>query len=259
MSEPEANSPYRVQLDIFDGPLDLLLHLCRKQEVDIRDISISTVTEQYLQYLELMKRLNLEVAGAYLATAAKLCHIKSVALLPREVTGEEGELGPDPREDLIRQLLDYQRYKEAAGNLARGRLLDRDTFEAPRSETTTDEGERPIEGSLFVMLEALRDLLAERGDADGEHCVEVTRYTVADRMRAVVERMLDHRRMEFRELFDESSNREQILITFLALLEMVRMQLLTVVQEAYLDPIQLQLNYRGTIDDLPVPGEEETP
>jgi len=256
---PDATSPYRVQLDIFDGPLDLLLHLCRKQEVDIRDISIATVTDQYLQYLDLMKRLNLEVAGAYLATAANLCHIKSLALLPREVTGEEGEQGPDPREDLIRQLLEYQRYKEAAGSLAKRTLLDRDTFEAPAQDTEVDDGERPIEGSLFAMLEALRDLLAERGDPDNEHRVEVTRYTIADRMRAVVERMRYQRKMDFKELFDASSSREQILTTFLALLEMVRMQLLTVVQEAYLDPIQLRLDYRGTIDDLPVPGEEESP
>ena len=247
---------YRVRLEIFDGPLDLLLHLCRKQEVDARDIPIAEVTEQYLRYLDLMKELDLEVAGSYLAMAATLCYIKSQLILPvaRDVD-DPSEEGPDPQQELIRRLLEYERYREAAGALIGGEILDRDTFEAMRIQEPEEQADRPVEGNLFGLLDALAELLARRGQPMAEHRVSVTRFTVADQMRAVVSRLRDRPRMVFEELFDPRADREEVLVTFLALLEMVRMRYVSIMQSAHLEPIRLRLNYVGTPEDLPVPGQ----
>src|SRR5262245_40897897 len=127
--KPQASSLlfYRVKLDVFEGPLDLLLHLVKKDEVDLTDIPIAKITDQYMGYLELFQQLDLDVAGEYLVMAATLLHLKSRTLLPHEETLEEEE-GDDPRADLVRQLLEYQRFKEAAEMLNRRDLLERDVF-----------------------------------------------------------------------------------------------------------------------------------
>ena len=247
---------YRVRLDFFDGPLDLLLHLCRKQEVDIRDIPIAAVTEQYLQYMDLMKQLNLEMAGAYLAMAAMLCHIKSQVLLPRVTLEGDDDEGPDPRFDLIQQLLEYERYREAADRLTIRPILDRDTFDAEPQVEQDEASERPVEGNLFMLLDALRDLLGRRGAPPLEHPVSVTRFSIGGRMREVVRKLRTRRRLTFGQLFGEVLDREEILVTFLALLEMVKMHYVSIRQGGHLEPIKLQLNYVGSPEDLPVPGEE---
>ncbi len=248
---------YRVRLDVFEGPLDLLLHLCRKQSVDIREIPVARVIDQYLAYLDLMKELNLEVAGTFLAMAATLCQIKSHMLLPRPELADEGDEGPDPAADLIRRLVEYEQFKEAAAALRRQPVLDRDTFEPVGPPAEEDAEQRPVEGNLFGLLDALRQLLEERDRAPGEHNVALSRYSVADRMRELVRRVGDRRDAEFGELFDADTSREEVLVTFLALLEMIRLQLMRVRQEDHLGEIRLRLQYRGTPEDLPVPGEEE--
>ena len=253
--EGDHEGEYRVRLDIFDGPLDLLLHLCRRQEVDVRDISISLVTEQYLQYLDLLEQLNLEVAGAYLAMAAMLCHIKSQVLLPRPTLEGDEDEGPDPRLDLIQQLLEYERYREAADQLTTRPILDRDTFDAEPQVEQDEASERPVEGNLFMLLDALRELLGRRGAPPLEHRVSVTRFTIGGRMREVVRVMRRRPRVCFLDLFADAPDREEILVTFLALLEMVRMRYVSIEQGGHLEPIELRLNYVGSPEDLPVPGE----
>ncbi len=253
----EVEDSYRVHLDVFDGPLDLLLHLCRRQSLDVREISVTTVIDQYLAYLDLMKELNLELAGTFLAMAATLCQIKSHLLLPRPELEQEGDEGPDPAADLIRRLVEYERFKVAADALRARHVLDRDAFEPQRRAVDEHGDARPGEGSLFAMLDALRELLANRGAADAEHKVAVSRFSIADQMRSVVRRMAGSRSTRFDELFDDSATREEILVTFLALLEMIRMQLLRVRQRDHLGEIRLRLEYQGTPEELPVPGEEE--
>lgn len=254
-----SSDVYRVRLDVFDGPLDLLLHLCRRQEVDIRDIPIAEVTEQYLRYLDLMQELNLEVAGSYLAMAATLCHVKSLMILPVAEPDGEDEEGPDPRKDLIRRLLEYEGYREAAERLVGGEILDRDTFEPLGMVDKEEPADRPVEGNLFLLLDALQDLLDRRKARPAEHRVAVTRFSVAGRMKAVVARMREHPRLAFTDLFDRRADREEILVTFLALLEMVRLRYVSIVQQEHLRPIRLRLNYVGPPEDLPVPGEEAGP
>jgi len=251
-----SDEAYRVRLDVFDGPLDLLLHLCRRQEVDVRDIAIAEVTDQYLRYLDLMRELNLEVAGSYLAMAATLCHVKSLMILPVAEPDDEGEEGPDPRKDLIRRLLEYEGYREAADALAEGEILDRDTFEPAGWVEEQAPQDRPVEGNLFLLLDALQDLLDRRKALPAEHRVLVTRFTVADRMKAVVARMRERPRLTFPDLFEVGADREEILVTFLALLEMVRLRYVSIVQRDHLETIELALNYVGSADELPMPGEE---
>ncbi len=248
---------YRVLLDVFEGPLDLLLHLCRKQSLDIREIPVATVIDQYLAYLDLMKELNLEVAGTFLAMAATLCQIKSHMLLPRPDALEEGDDGPDPAADLIRRLMEYEQFKHAAAALRRQPVLDRDTFEPVRSSEEEDAAQRPVEGNLFGLLDALRQLLEDRHRAPGEHKVAVSRFSLADRMRELVRRVGDRGDAACLELVEADASREEILVTFLALLEMIRIQLMQVRQQDHLGEIRLQLLYEGTPEDLPIPGGEE--
>ena len=155
--------PCRVKLEVFEGPLDLLLHLIKKNEVQITDIPIATITDQYLAVLEDLPELNLDGAGEYLVMAATLTYIKSRMLLPPD-PDEEGEAEEDPRAELVQQLLEYQRYREAAADLASRRLLERDVFaargEPDPGEDPADPRPRVRDASLADLLDALRDVLS---------------------------------------------------------------------------------------------------
>ncbi|HNQ01563.1 MAG TPA: segregation/condensation protein A, partial [Syntrophales bacterium] len=173
---------YEVKLDIFEGPLDLLLYLIRKNEIDIYNIPMALITEQYLEHLEMMKALNLDLAGEYLVLAATLIHIKSRMLLPVE----EGPAGPeeeqDPRAELVRQLLEYQAFKEAALSLDRRRMLDRDVFKrvVPVDEVPDEPEEAMMEVSLFELIEAFKQVV---GRLDKEDLLEIDteRISLSDR------------------------------------------------------------------------------
>ena len=157
----EDRSPYTVRLEMFEGPLDLLLHLIQKNELDITNIPIALITEQYLEYLQLIKELNLDIAGEYLLMASTLLHIKSRILLPSS-TQEEEEAGEDPRAELVRRLLEYQKYKIAAGDLERRPILDRDVFVRLILPEPEAEQEEKVEATLFELLEAFRGKVEER-------------------------------------------------------------------------------------------------
>lgn len=231
----------QVQLEIFEGPLDLLLHLIKKNEVNVADIPIATITEQYLSTLELMQSLNLDVAGEFLVMAATLIHIKSRMLLPPgEEDNEDEEEGNDPREELIRQLLEYQRYKEAAEDLERREILRRDVFarspEAPEeSETVAFE-----EVSLFDLLSALRRVL-ERLPKEAVHEVTLERISVRDRMKLLLDQLHQKGRVVFQSLFENATSRLEVVVTFLAMLELVRLRAIRVGQEERAGPIVIDL------------------
>ncbi len=169
---------YEIKLDIFEGPLDLLLYLIRKNEIDIYNIPIALITEQYLEYLDMMRSLNLDLAGEYLVLAATLIHIKSKLLLPPAEGEEEEEEGEDPRAELVQQLLEYQAFKEAALSLETRPLLDRDVFTrgAPAEEPAAaeEEEEAMIEVGVFELVQAFRRIIAGldrpggSGDRHGE-------------------------------------------------------------------------------------------
>lgn len=233
---------YRVKLNLFEGPLDLLLYLIRKNELNIYDIPISAITEQYLQYIKMMKGLNLDIASEYLVMAATLTQIKSRMLLP---TPEEGEAEEeDPRAELIRQLLEYQKYKEAADTLISREILGRDTFVRSMKEEEILEPEGPgVEASLFELLDAFRSVLKKAADANaGEEVLsleDVSQYRIslAQRMDEVllllgkaIEKYPVEQGIPFEELFEGRMTRGFIIATFLSLLELIRQKLVRIFQ-----------------------------
>ncbi|MCA1960939.1 MAG: segregation/condensation protein A [Desulfomonile sp.] len=223
---------YEVKLDIFEGPLDLLLHLIHRNEVSITDIPIALITRQYLETIELMKSLNLDVAGEYLVMASYLTHIKSQMLLPVPEEEEGEKPGEDPRAELVAHLLEYQRYKEAAENLAARPVLDRDVF--TRDDTESDIGAspdmRPLDVSLTDLLLAFRDVLARTSRRDLLE-IEPDRLSIRDKIHEILSRLKDADCITFQSLFAEQADRHDLLVTFLALLEVVKLRLVRVHQD----------------------------
>jgi segregation and condensation protein A len=227
-------SPYAVKLALFEGPLDLLLHLIRENEVEITDIPIALISEQYLATLEAIHDLDLDVAGEFLLMAATLAWIKSRMLLPPDGLDRDGE-APDPRAELVARLLEYQRFKEVAGELASRRWLGRDVFEAQVAPLEPrPESEREVEAGLFELLEAYRRVLARAGPSATPHEVEVESVTVRERMRVVMEQLELRPSLEFTECLLTSeggpASRPVFVATFLAILELSRLAALRIYQ-----------------------------
>ncbi len=235
----EEKSPYTVRLEMFEGPLDLLLHLIHKNEMDITNIPIAVITEQYLEYLKLMKVLNLDIAGEYLLMASTLLHIKSKMLLPTPY-GEEDEEGEDPRAELVRKLLEYQKYKNAAAELERRPMLDRDVFiRLALVDDAEPKEEARIEVNLFELLEAFRQIL-ERTKPEVFHEVILDRVTVEEKVQEILSLLQREKRsMAFHLLFPEQASRRVIIVTFLAILELVKMKWVRIFQPAPFETIRI--------------------
>jgi segregation and condensation protein A len=230
----------RVQLEIFEGPLDLLLHLIKKNEVSITDIPIATITEQYLATLELMQNLSLDVAGEFLVMAATLIHIKSRMLLPpSEDTEEEEEGGADPRAELVGRLIEYQRFKDVAAQLEQREILTRDVF--ARTAAPVEEAAFPgfREVSVFELLSALRRVL-ERLPKDNVHEVTLDKITVREKMTLLLDTLRAQGQVLFEALFSAAQSRMEVIVTFLAMLELVRVRAVRIFQEPLGGPITIQ-------------------
>jgi segregation and condensation protein A len=235
-----VTAPCTVKLPIFEGPLDLLLHLIKRNEVQVTDIPISAITDQYLALLEELPELNLDGAGEYLVMAATLQYIKSRMLLP---AAEDEETEEDPRAELVQQLLEYQRFREVAVGLGERPLLARDVFvhagEAPEPDLP-GEGALVRDASLGDLLDALRVVLA-RIRLPQAH--EVGQEPIS--LQACVERILGQfvlaARIEFASLFADGTDRPTVIVTFLALLELIRLRVVRARQAERFGPIMLEL------------------
>jgi segregation and condensation protein A len=229
----DETTNYAIKLDIFEGPLDLLLYLIKKNEIDIYNIPVALVTEQYLQYLKIIKSLNLDLAGEYLVMASTLIHIKSRMLLPvpEEPTDEEAE--EDPRAELVKQLLEYQSFKEAAADLQKRPLLERDVF--TRSAPITDESEKAneddelMEVSIFELIEAFHRLVL-RTDKKELLEIDLEKISITDIINDVMERLTREKNLTFEELLGEKIDRRRIIYTFLAILELIKMKMVKAYQ-----------------------------
>ena len=227
--------PYRVRLDLFEGPLDLLLHLIKKNEVDITDIPIAVITDQYLAYLDMLQEMNLDVAGEFLVMAATLMNIKSRCLLPESESeaGDEEEEG-DPRAELVRRLRDYQRFREAGLELGRRTILARDVFPRPRGglpDDLTQKGALELRDvSLGVLLDAFREIM-RRTLVPHVHEVMPEGLTIRDCVGPILSRLRATRRAGFETLFPEGASRHRVIVTFLALLELMRLGVVRAYQE----------------------------
>ncbi|MDJ0766159.1 MAG: segregation/condensation protein A [Myxococcota bacterium] len=230
MQQLSREAQYLVKLDVFEGPLDLLLHLIRKHELNIFDIPIAFITSKYLEYLDLMKQLNLDLASEYLDMASTLVLIKSRMLLPAESSPEDElvEDGPDPREALIRQLLEYQKYKSAAMELAKRPMLGRDSFPRGASESISVDRDLVTPG-LFALLEAFQSVIA-KASPESAHEISVTRISVSDRINQLIDQLRRTSRITFVEFFKDQVTRGDMVVTFLSILEMVRLGLIRIHQ-----------------------------
>ncbi len=233
---------YEIKLDIFEGPLDLLLYLIRKNEIDIYNIPVALITEQYLEHLEKLRSLNLDLAGEYLVLAATLIHIKSKMLLP--VPEEEaGEEEPDPRAELVQQLLEYQAFKEAALALQGRPLLERDVFKkgAPESRPHGEgEEEALVEVSLFELVEAFQHVISA---LDKEELLEIDmeKISLADRINEIMERLAQEKDLTFAGLLGERTDRRNIVYTFLAILELMKLRMIKAYQAGSFGVIRIFL------------------
>jgi len=236
-----ATVDYKVKLDAFEGPLDLLLHLVKTNEVDIYHLPIATITDQYLAYVEMFQELDLDVAGEYLVMAATLMYLKSRLLLPAD-EGDEEEDGEDPAVDLVRQLAEYQRYREVADELRDRARLGRDVFRREPSPPDASDADDPgfQQVGLDRLFEALRRVLS-RAAARMPHEVSGEAYSVADAVRTMVGKLRAAERTTFAELFSPDAARGLIIATFVGLLELIKMGIIQAEQRLNGDEIYLRL------------------
>jgi segregation and condensation protein A len=257
-SSPDA---YQVKLDTFEGPLDLLLHLIRKNEVNIYDIPISLITEQYLGYIGLMEELNLDVAGEFLVMAATLIHMKSRTLLPRPPSAhEDAGLEEDPREALVRRLLEHQKYKAAAELLHERETVRSAQFMRPDASVAAVAGEEfepELEVDLFSLLAAFRGVL-ERANRRPHMVLPPEQISIEDRISQLLARLSETEACGFEDLFDDGDgSRAFIVVTFLALLEMIRLKLIRVFQSGALGAIRVYKRARPADAPHPIGDPED--
>ena len=235
----EPKEPCVIKISLFEGPLDLLLHLIKKNEMDIYDIKVAAITDQYIEYLELMKELNLEVAGDYLVIAAELSLIKSKMLLPKPVIEEDEE---DPRAELVRRLLEYQVYKDAASDLLGGDVLGRDVFKRePGAEAEDIEEEvELVPVNLWSLIEAFREFYDRRKELWAEDLAFIAEeITLEEKIEHVVNRLREHGKISFELLLSNCESKFDLVITFLSILELVRVDTVQIARESPESPIIL--------------------
>jgi len=235
---------YKVNLEIFEGPLDLLLYLIKKDEFNIEDIPISAITKQYLQYMDLMRMLDLDIAGEFLVMAATLMHIKSKILLPPEDTEEE-KSEEDPREELVKKLLEYRKFKEAAEQLKARETQQKEVFSRPAArqpiEDNGREDEPYFEASIFDLLSAFSKILKEVPKNKFYELVK-DEVTVSEKIHEIFHILVKKPVIYFLELFGKARNKIDIIATFLALLELIRMKEVKVRQDKIFGDIKIIRN-----------------
>ncbi|MBL8601833.1 MAG: segregation/condensation protein A [Myxococcales bacterium] len=237
----------QLELPEFEGPLDLLLHLIQKHELDIFDIPVAFVTERYLEYIAMMQALDLDIAAEYLLMAATLAHIKSKMLLPNEpaddasADGEaDGEV-EDPRAELVRRLLEYQKFRAAAEDLAARGVAGRDVFPRGMPVAVETDAVAPLaELPVFSLLDAFKKLL-ERRKLNIAHEVTTERVSIAERINEIVGSLRERRSARFDELFEGVHSTLDVVVTFLALLEMTRLRMTRLYQTDAFEPLHITL------------------
>ncbi|MBF0569477.1 MAG: segregation/condensation protein A [Candidatus Omnitrophica bacterium] len=235
---------YKFQLDVFEGPLDLLLYLIKKDELNIYDIPVVQITEQFMQYIEMMKVLDLDGIGDFLVMAATLLQIKSRMLLPPDPNAAPEET--DPRVDLVRRLEEYQRMKEAAEELRlraekRADLFSRRIDEEATQEMREDAKEVYFEANLFDLITALSKALRNKPDK-GEYEVVREEFTVEQKVHTILHLLVDRQRFGLDELFERARNKMEVIVTFMAVLELCRLKELVVVQKRLFSDIEVMRN-----------------
>ena len=236
-----SNQDYKVKLEVFEGPLDLLWYLIKREEVDIYDVSLERITQQYLEFMEAFKALDLELAGEFIVMAANLIYIKSRTLLPVSVQPPEDEAEEeDPRWELVRQLIEYKKFKDAAAQL-HDREVAREALFSRVSEAQNALPERPLgEVSVFDLINAFNGILKRLNQKEDLREIFEENFTVSDKIELVLKLLSSGVPMLFTELFSGVASRAEIVVTFLAILELIRVKQVSAVQEVAFGEIMLR-------------------
>ena len=235
-------SEYKVKFEVFEGPLDLLLYLIKKEEVDIYEVNLTRLATQFIEYIETLRLLDLEIAGEFLVMAATLMHIKSRELLPvdQQVQTEGEDDGEDPRWELIRQLVEYKKFKDAAGQLAE--LEERQESVFPRVPATLEfetEAPRRQEASIFDLVNAVNMVLQRFARRSDQRDIFEDKWSVSEKIEALMRAISERSHLKFSELFAEATSRSEVVVTFLALLELIRLKQVTALQREAFGEIEI--------------------
>ncbi|MBU0678551.1 MAG: segregation/condensation protein A [Verrucomicrobia bacterium] len=242
-----AQDEYKVQLDVFEGPLDLLLYLIRKDEVDIYDIPIERITNQYMQYIDLMRMLDLNIAGEFIVMAATLMMIKSRMLLPEDERTEMEEEEEDPRWDLVRQLVEYKKFKDAAIHLQGLEMERENVFEREGGEVKLQpQADLALQDvSIFDLISAFNDALSRVAKEELRE-IFAERFTVGEKVDVIMEMIREKGQILLTDLFERSASRHEIVCTFLAMLELIRLR-------------QIQVKQKQRFSEILIIGTGESP
>ena len=234
---------YKVKFEVFEGPLDLLLYLIKKEEVDIYEVNLTKLATQFIEYIEVMRMLDLDIAGEFLVMASTLMYIKSRELLPvdQQVAVEGDEEGEDPRWELIRQLVEYKKFKDAAGRLQELEAKQENVF--PRvpvpPDFSADQALADSGLSVFDLINAVNAILKRVAQQPEQRDIFEDKWTVSDKIETLVKLIAERPRLKFSELFAAATSRTEVVVTFLAVLELIRMRQLTAVQDEPFGEIEI--------------------
>lgn len=249
----------KVQLEIFEGPLDLLLYLVKKEEVDIYEVNLTKIATQFIEYVELMKELDLDIAGEFLVMAATLMYIKSRELLPKnqQVEVQDEEEDEDPRWELIRQLVEYKKFKDAAAKLQEREFLQEQIYarvpSRPDFAVEQPANVRP-EVSIFDLVNAVSSILKRYGQKQQTRDVFEEKWSVSEKIELVANLLKERQRLKFSQLFENAASRVEVVVTFLALLELIRMKQLRIEQPEAFAEIEIS---PALPPPPPLPRDEE--
>ena len=232
---------YKVKLEVFEGPLDLLLYLIKRDEIDIYDISIERITRQYLEYLQAFKELKIDVAGEFVVMAANLIYLKSRSLLPLDQQPpEEDAEEDDPRWDLIRQLIEYKKFKEAASQLHDRALEQERIFTRDGSSSPVTDAQLTLhEVGIFQLIHAFQEVVKRVEAREDLQEIFGERFSVSDKIEKILERVANGTPVRVSELFGQIVSRVEIVVTFLALLELIRLNQVRALQPKMFDEIEI--------------------
>ena len=233
---------YKVKLEVFEGPLDLLFYLIKQDEIDIYDISLERITSQYLEYLQAFKELNIELAGEFIVMAANLIYLKSRSLLPRDQQPPEEDAGEDdPRWELIRQLIEYKKFKEAASELNLRALEQERIF--VRETAFTSAIQEPLrlgEVGIFQLIGAFQTVIKRIEARQDVQEIFSERFTVSEKIDSILQRIATGNRFRFADLFGAAASRVEVVVTFLALLELIRLRQVRAIQKNVFEEIEIE-------------------
>lgn len=252
---------YKVRLEIFEGPLDLLLYLIKKDEVDIQDISIARITGQYLKYIDTFRMLNIDLAAEFIVMAANLMYLKSRTLLPKqEQPPEEDSEEDDPRWELIRQLIEYKKFKDAANVLSIREVEQSDRFALQPDKPEIEPEPRPLaEVSIFDLIRAFQNVLKRFEEAHDFGDIVDDRYTVSDKIELLLTKFAPGESARFDSLFENATNKSEVIVTFLAILELMKMNQFVIRQTGTFGEIELERRHHSAPAKIPDEFSEAQP